>query len=410
MSIVSEYERRPSSGVRRRNPIEDAGRSTREDEGQAARASEQIGTVADVRAKAVRVPLLRPWGPDVAAVHVVACRVITDDGRVGEGFSWTPQIGARAVLSLLRHEIRDAVIGLPAHPEAVWDRLWWHLHEGGGGGLTTIAMAGVDLALWDLIASEAGRTLADQIGRRRDQVPVYGSGVNFYYPLGDLCEQAERWRDRGFRAVKVKVGSPELARDLERVRAVREIVGPGVLLMIDANQRWNLPAARRAIAALAEFDLYWVEEPLPSDDVEGYLQLRAAVDVPIAMGENVYTAYQFRDLLNRGACDIVQPNVVRVGGITPFLRIAELAATFDIPVAPHLLIELSGQLACCLPLPTMVEEVEDASFAALGLLPGPSPIVLEAGQVSPRGSPGLGLQLNLDPFDDLDQPLSTPPF
>jgi L-alanine-DL-glutamate epimerase-like enolase superfamily enzyme len=370
-----------------------------------------VSAILKLRAKAVRVPLSRPWGPGVDAVHLIACRVTTEDGQVGQGFSWTPQIGARAVLSLLRHEIRETVIGLPAHPKAVWDRLWWHLHEGGGGGLTTIAMAGLDLALWDLTAAGAGRTLVDQIGRRRERVPVYGSGVNFYYELGELCEQAKRWRERGYRAVKVKVGSPELSRDLERVGAVREILGPDVQLMIDANQRWNLPAARRAIAALAHFDLHWVEEPLPSDDIEGYVRLRSAVDVPIAMGENVYTAYQFRDLLGRGACDIAQPNVVRVGGITPFLRIAELAATFDVPVAPHLLIELSGQLACCLPQPAMVEEVEDASFEALGLLAGPSPIVVEDGQVSPRGSPGLGLTFNLDPFDDLDQqPVPLPPF
>ncbi len=172
--------------------------------------------------------------------------------------------------------------------------------------------------------------------------------------------------------------------------------------MIDANQRWNLPGARRAVAALSGFDLHWVEEPLPSDDVEGYVRLRDSVDVPIAQGENVYTAYQFRDLLVRGACDVIQPNLVRVGGITPFLRIAELAATFDIPVAPHLLFELSGQLACCLPLPSMVEDVEDASFAALGLLTRPSPVVVDAGLVSPRGSVGLGVHFGLDGFEELD--------
>jgi L-alanine-DL-glutamate epimerase-like enolase superfamily enzyme len=358
--------------------------------------------ITDLRARAVRVPLSRPWGAEVPAVHLIACTVFTDDGRTGQGFSWTPQIGARAVLSLLRHEIRDAAIGLPGHPQAVWDKLWWHLHEGGGGGLTTIALAGLDLALWDLVAAGAGCTLADHIGRRRDRVPVYGSGVNLHYSLDDLCEQARRWRDLGHPAVKVKVGSPDLRRDVERVGAVRDILGPEVRLMVDANQRWNLPGARRALAVLRRFDLHWVEEPLPSDDVEGYVRLRAAVDVPIALGENVYTTYQFRDLLSRGGCDVVQPNVVRVGGITPFLRIAELAATYDVPVAPHLLIELSGQLACCLPLPSMIEDVEDASFAALGLLRQPSPIVVEAGLVSPRGAPGLGLKFTLDAFEELD--------
>lgn len=363
--------------------------------------------IADLRARAVRVPLPRPWGPGRDAVHLITCTVLADDGRIGDGFSWTPQIGARAVLSLLRNEIREAVIGRPAHPQAVWDALWWHLHEAGGGGLTTMAMAGVDLALWDLVAVGAGHTVVDQIGRRREQVPVYGSGVNLHYSLDELSEQARRWRDLGHPAVKVKVGSPDLHRDVERVGAVRDIVGPEVRLMVDANQRWNLPGARRAVAALSRFDLHWVEEPLPSDDIEGYARLREAVDVPIALGENVYTGYQFRDLLIRGAVDVVQPNLVRVGGITPFLRIAELAATFDVPVAPHLLIEASGQLACCLPLPSMVEDVEGASFEALGLLAEPGPIVVEAGLVSPRGSPGLGLRFELDGFEELD-PLDHP--
>jgi len=371
----------------------------------------ELPLITELRARAFRVPLLRPWGPDRPVVHVVTCTVSADDGSTGVGFSWTPTIGARAVLSLLRHEIRDALIGLPAHPQAVWDRLWWHLHEGGGGGLTTIALAGADLALWDLAAVGAGRTLADHIGRRRDRVPVYGSGINLHYTLDELCEQARRWRDLGYPAVKVKVGSPDLGRDVERVGAVRDIVGPEVRLMVDANQRWNLPGARRAVAALSRFDLHWVEEPLPTDDVEGYVRLRETVDVPIALGENVYTTYQFRDLLSRGACDIVQPNVVRVGGITPFLRIAELAATFDVPVAPHLLIELSGQLACCLPLPSMVEVVEDASFAELGVIEAPAPIAVEAGMVSPRGSAGLGLRFCLDAFEELDplDPLALPP-
>jgi L-alanine-DL-glutamate epimerase-like enolase superfamily enzyme len=129
-----------------------------------------------------------------------------------------------------------------------------------------------------------------------------------------------------------------------------------------------------------------VEEPLPADDLAAHVELRRATGVPIAVGENVYTAYGFRDLLAAGACDVVQPNAVRVGGITPFLRIAELARTYSVPVYPHLLPELSGQLALALPLPCMVEEVEDASLAALGLLAEPCPIGV------PSPLPGLGLR------------------
>ncbi|MFG1698532.1 mandelate racemase/muconate lactonizing enzyme family protein [Nonomuraea sp. NPDC049309] len=346
-------------------------------------------TIAELRTELRSAPLPRPWGADVPYNHVIVTHVTLKDGRTGTGFSWTPQIGAHAVKALLDHDIREALIGAPAHPEVVWDRLWRHLREAGPGGVTTIALAGVDLALWDLRCGESA--LPDVLGRRRDEVPVYGSGVNLHYPLEELVEQARRWVAAGYRGVKIKVGRPDLAEDVERVAAVREVIGPDRLLMIDANQRWDLHRARRALAALREFGLYWIEEPLPADDVAAHVELRRSIDVPIAVGENVYTAYGFRDLLAAGACDVVQPNVVRVGGITPFLRIAELARTYDVPVYPHLLSEVSGQLALALPQPLMVEDVEDASFARLGLLAEPYPVHVSDGVLRAGGHAGLGL-------------------
>ncbi|MEU8103509.1 mandelate racemase/muconate lactonizing enzyme family protein [Nonomuraea muscovyensis] len=345
--------------------------------------------IRDLSVSARTAALPRPWGPDVPSNHVVVVTITLDDGRTGTGFSWTPQIGARAVQALLENDIREAVIGLDPHPEVVWDRLWRHLREAGPGGITTVALAGVDLALWDLRCGDRG--LVDVLGRRRDTVPVYGSGVNLHYPLDELVAQAERWKAAGYPAVKMKVGRPDLREDVERVAAVREVVGPDTLLMIDANQRWDLHRARRAVDALAPYGLHWLEEPLPADDVAAHVELRRSVDVPIAVGENVYTVYGFRDLLTAGACDVVQPNVVRVGGLTPFLRITELARAFDVPVYPHLLPDLSAQLALTLPLPCMAEEVEDASFAALGLLAEPYPVNVAGSRLSVGEHRGLGL-------------------
>ncbi|MFI6918987.1 mandelate racemase/muconate lactonizing enzyme family protein [Nonomuraea spiralis] len=346
--------------------------------------------IAGLRTELRTVPLPRPWGPDVPANHVIVCHVTLEDGRTGTGFSWTPQIGAHAVRALLDHDLREALIGLPAHPELVWDRLWRHLREAGPGGITTIALAGIDLALWDLRCGDVG--LADVLGRRREQVPAYGSGVNLHYSLDELTEQARRWVAAGYAGVKIKVGRPDLAEDVARVAAVREVIGPDRLLMIDANQRWDLHRARRALAALREFGLHWIEEPLPADDLAAHVELRRSTDVPVAVGENVYTVYGFRDLLTAGACDIVQPNVVRVGGVTPFLRIVELARAFDVPVHPHLLSEVSGQLALALPLPPLAEDVEDASFGGLGLLAEPYPVEVREGVLRVGGHAGLGLR------------------
>ncbi|WP_168221201.1 mandelate racemase/muconate lactonizing enzyme family protein [Actinomadura sp. WMMA1423] len=331
------------------------------------------------------VPLARPWGADVPCNHVLVVTLTLDDGRSGTGISWTPQIGAHAVKALLEHDVRDAVIGLPAHPGLVWDHLSAHLGEAGRTGIVPLAMAGVDLALWDLECGE--RPLTEVLGARRESVPVYGSGVNLHYTLEELTAQAARWAAAGYRAVKVKVGRPSLAEDVARVAAVRDVIGPDTALMIDANQRWDLHRARTALRALERFDPFWVEEPLPADDVAAHAELRRSIGTPVAVGENVATAHGFRDLLTAGACDVVQPNAVRVGGITPFLRVADLARVFDVPVYPHLLTELSGQLALALHHPAMVELVEDASLTDLGLLAAPSPVEFAGTDLRATGAP-----------------------
>ena len=344
----------------------------------------------DVRPRTIA--LTRPWGPDVREVHVLATTVLDSAGAVGHGFSWTPTIGAEAVTAMLRHDVAPFVRGLPAEP-SIWQRVWEHLHEAGGGGVTTIALAGLDLALWDLAGRRAGRPVADLIGRRHASQPVYGSGVNLHYGLEDLVAQARRWVDRGLSGVKIKVGLPDLAEDVDRVAAVRETIGPGAALMVDANQRWDLAHARAAAAALTRFDLTWLEEPLRADDTAGYAALRASIDVPVAAGENAHTLHRFRDLLDAGAVDVVQPNVVRVGGITPFLAVAALAEQRGAVLAPHLLPELSAQLSVALPGETWVEDVEDAGFEQLGALAEPTGTRIEGGRVTPGHRPGLGLVL-----------------
>lgn len=358
-------------------------------------------TVASLDARLVRVPLTRPWGADVTSVGVIATHVVRSDGAEGWGFSWTPQIGAEAVLALLQHDIATAAAGRSAEPGEAWQSLWEHLHEAGGGGITTIALAGLDLALWDAAARAAAGGVGDLLGRQRSSAPVYGSGVNLHYPLEDLVAQAERWVASGFDAVKVKVGKSDVAEDLERLRAVRSVIGPDRALMIDANQRWDLDRATRSLEVLADVDPAWIEEPLRADDLAGHTELvrrlASSSQLPIAVGENLHTAHRFADFLRAGAAQIVQPNVVRVGGITPFLRIAELAAQHRVPLHPHLLPELSGQLALCLPpvsgVPEpLVEDVEDAGFGALGALTDPSPVAIADGRLREVPHAGLGLR------------------
>lgn len=353
-------------------------------------------TIASLGARLIRVPLTRPWAADVTSVGVIATHVVRSDGAKGWGFSWTPQIGAEAVLALLQHDIPAFAVGRSAEPAEVWPELWRHLHEAGGGGLTTIAIAGLDLALWDAAARAAGASVSTSIGRRRESVGSYGSGINLHYEIDDLLAQAQRWVDAGFGAVKMKVGSPDLARDVERVAAVRDVIGPDRALMVDANQRWDLDRATTAVEALAASGIAWIEEPLRADDLAGHVELarrlRAGAGVPIALGENVHNRYRFDDFARSGAAQVVQPNIVRVGGITPFLEIAGDADAAGIDLHPHLLPELSGQLALVLPQEVLVEDIEDAAFGSLGALEDPSPVAIVDGILTEVPHEGLGLR------------------
>ncbi|WP_137845491.1 mandelate racemase/muconate lactonizing enzyme family protein [Microbacterium sp. 2FI] len=364
-------------------------------------------TIASLDARLLRVPLTRPWAAEVTSVGVIATHVVRSDGAEGWGFSWTPQIGAEAVHALLVNDIAAAAVRGPAAPGEQWRSLWQHLHEGGGGGITTIALAGLDLALWDAEARAAGTSLSGFLGAQRESVKAYGSGVNLHYTPDELVDQVQRWVDSGFDAVKVKVGMPDVAEDLERLQAVRAVLGPDRALMIDANQRWDLDRATRSLEVLAAVSPAWIEEPLRADDLFGHgelaRRLAASSGIPIAVGENLHNVYRFDDFLRTGAAQIVQPNVVRVGGITPFLGIAAIAAEYGAAVHPHLLPELSGQLALCLRsapgvAEPMAEDVEDAGFGSLGALDAPSPVVISDGRLTEVPHLGLGIRFALSPI------------
>lgn len=353
-------------------------------------------TIERLEARLLRVPLRRPWGDAVRSVGVVATTLQRSDGVVGHGLAWTPQIGAEAVLALLRHDLAPVLAGRPAEPgepwSAEWDALWAHLHEAGGGGLTTIALAGVDLAVWDAAARASARPVSDLLGRRREHLRAYGSGVNLHYSIEQLVAQAERWVAAGFDAVKVKVGKPDLAEDVERMRAVRAAIGPDRALMIDANQRWDLDLATTAMAALEEVRPAWIEEPLRAERMRDNAALARRIGTPVAVGENLHSLERFAEYLDAAAAAIVQPNVVRVGGITPFLRIAALAREAGAALHPHLLPELSGQVALTLEGEPMVEDVEEAGFGQLGALLDPSPVVIRDGRLAETPHEGLGLR------------------
>jgi L-alanine-DL-glutamate epimerase-like enolase superfamily enzyme len=353
--------------------------------------------IREVQSSTYSVPLKNPWGDQthkVTHIELVISEVKTDNGLTGTGFSYSVGVGAKAIQTFIDWYLAPKLIGSEVAPQVVWKKAWKEAHDAGGGGISTMALSAIDIALWDLAAKNQNRSLVDLLGQCRPSIPAYGSGVNLNLTYSELEEQVRRWLDQGYSAVKIKVGKPELAEDAERLALVRRLIGPHRKFMVDANQGWDITSAVHAVKAYEPFNLYWIEEPLLSDDIQGHARLRKLINTPIAIGENVYTKYQFNEYLAQGACDFVQADVIRVGGITPYLEIASLAEAWNVPMAPHFMLEITGQLLCCIPNARILEDVEGGSLHELGVLQ--NEVRVQNGKFIPPTEPGHGIVFNWD--------------
>lgn len=343
------------------------------------------------------LPLLGgAWGDTihhVTHIEVIVTDVFTDNGLVGTGFSHTSGVGGTTIKALIERDLGPFVIGAEVSPRGLWHKSWKHIHDMGGGGVSTMALAALDIAYWDLIAKEVHKPLTAILGQCHDRMLAYASGINLNKSLDELVEQVQGWKANGFKAFKVKVGKPDVEEDVERLTKVKEITGR-LPLMVDANQGWDIAKATRAINAYEHLAPHWIEEPLLCDDLDGHARLRRLVRSPIAIGENVYTIQQFNQFLSRGACDFVQADIVRVGGITPYLDIAALARAWNVPLAPHFMMELTGQVLCCLPNAYILENIDGGSLSDLNALTEPMRLV--DGYFIPPNRIGHGIEFNRD--------------
>lgn len=291
--------------------------------------------------------------------ETIIVRIRTADGTEGTGYSYTIGTGGAAVLSMLRTTLLPVLRGLDAdRPEAVWRALFESTRATTVGVITALAFAAADTAVWDAKARRAGRPLWVEAGGASPSVPVYDTeGGWLHLTTDELVAHAVASRDRGMSGVKIKVGRSRGHEDLERLRAVRDAVGPGMDIMVDANQSFTVAEAVRRARLFEQVDVFWFEEPLPAEDVDGHRRLAASTSVPIAVGESMYSLGHFREYLQRGAAGILQPDVARVGGITPWLKIAHLAESFTTKVAPHFLMELHVSLTCAVPNALYLEHI-----------------------------------------------------
>lgn len=307
------------------------------------------------------IPLARPM---VDAVHgvqrdfgLVVVRITTEDGASGMGYTYcVGRMGGTAIATLIRDNLGPLLIGEdPRRIEHLWDKLWWALHYVGRGGIAVFALSAVDVALWDLKAKLAGEPLWRLLGGYDSRVEAYGGGIDLHLSLDELLAQTQTFLDAGLNAVKIKVGRPSLAEDCERVAAVRELLGPDRKLMVDANMKWGIDEALRAVRAFEPFDVYWVEEPIVPDDIEGHRRLETEGSIPIATGENLHTIFEFRRMIAQGNVTFPDADISNIGGITAWLKVAHLAEAYHRKVTTHGIPEMHVSCLAAIPNASLLE-------------------------------------------------------
>jgi len=321
-------------------------------------------------------------------------RLRTDDGVEGIGWAGAQAGPDRAVLEAARSLSQHAVGLTVFDVERLWERMYQPKLMG-RRGLTTRAMAALDIAMWDAAGKTVGVPLYRLLGGFRDRVPAYLAG-GYYLEGKSLDDLAAEMRDKvaaGARYVKMKIGGASMREDVERVSVVREAVGDDVEIMVDANNAYSVLEAIQMARRLEPYRPYWFEEPVHAEDYRGLAQVRASTSVPIAAGENEYTRYGFRDLVESGGADILQPDANVLGGITEFRHVASLASVYRLPLAPHGSPLLHVHLVAAFGNGLIVESAVTEGTAKQGMFN--ERITLDAdGAVSPPDRPGLGLTLN----------------
>lgn len=315
-------------------------------------------------------------------------RIRCADGSEGIGYSYTIGTGGSSVMALLADHLAPRLIGRdPAHIEAIWRDLMFHTHATTVGAISSLALAAVDTALWDWRCRRDGQALWLAAGGAKQAIPVYTTeGGWLHLPVEALVEQTLAAQAAGFRGAKIKVGKPHLSEDLVRLRAVRDAVGDGFEIMVDANQCFSLSEALRRAPRYADLGIAWFEEPLPADDLQGHVRLAAASPVPIAVGESLYSISQFAAYVAQSAASVIQVDVARVGGITPWLKVAHMAEAFNLAVCPHFLMELHVSLCAATPASAWVEYIPQLDTVV------DSRLRIEHGLAYAPDAPGLGVQ------------------